>query len=281
MNVMVMLLFSLFIVASPAHASDVRVAVSEVNDQRSTGEFFNNLEIKLKLLGDDASSIRGIKTTISRAVDDTGRNLRLDDKRKDHFDTLWNSVGGKIEITLKLKNAARRAAVVKEITGELQLFVPDRDPAATVLIKDFMKTGGRPISNPSLAKAGVTVAILTKKEYDSLKKDEEKKAKEAARMQGLTQTMMSAFESLLGGFFAVGENDLLFKVDDPSGNLIDMDVVDHAGTKIENNGRMASQDLIVLNYNQAVPSDARLRLFLKTEKSVISVPLRLVDVALP
>ncbi len=281
MNVLVMLLFSLFIVASPAYASDVRVTVTEVNDQRSTGEFFNNLEIKLKLLGDDASSIRGINTTISRAVDDTGRSLLPDDKRKDHFGTLWNSGAGKAEITLKLKNPARRAVVVKEITGELQLFMPDKDPAATVSIKNFMKTGGRPINNPALAKAGVTVAILTKKEYDSLKKEEEKKAKEAAKMQGLTQTMMSAFESLLGGFFAVGENDLLFKVDDPLGNLIDMDVVDSAGTKIENNGRMKSQDLIVLNYNEAVPPDAKLRLFLKTEKSVVSVPLRLVDVALP
>jgi hypothetical protein len=278
MHIPGVLFFALFIVAAPALASDVKVIVSEVKDQRSTGEFFNNLEIKLKLIGDDSSSVRGIKTSVSRAVDDTGRNLLRDDEKKDSFETLWS---GKAEVNLKFKNPARRAAVVKEITGELQLFMPDKDPAATLLIRDFMKKAGKPVTDSALTKAGIAVTVLTKKEYESLKKDEEKKAKETAQKQGLTQAMMSAFEGLLGAFFQVGENDLIFKISDPSGNLIDMDVVDANSTKIKSHGNMKSHDLTVLNYNEAVPADAQLRLFLKTQKSVISMPLRLVDVALP
>ena len=42
-----------------ADAIDVRVSVSEVSDRRSTGQFFNNLEVKLKLTGDDAAEIKG------------------------------------------------------------------------------------------------------------------------------------------------------------------------------------------------------------------------------
>lgn len=281
MHIRGVLFFALFVVAAPVFASDVKVTVAEVKDQRSTGEFFNNLEIKLKLIGDDSSSIRGIKTSISRAVDDTGRNLILEDERKDRFETLWDGRAGMAEVNLKFKNPARRAVVVKEITGELQLFMPDKDPASTVSIKGFMKTVGKPVSDSALTKAGIAVTVLTKKEYELLKKDEEKKAREAAQEQGLTEAMMSAFEGLLGAFFQVGENDLIFKISDPSGNFIDMDVVDANSAKIKSQGNMKSHELIVLNYDEAVPADAQLRLFLKTQKSVISMPLRLVDIALP
>jgi hypothetical protein len=268
----------LFVVAAPAYAADIKATVAEVKDQRSTGQFFNDLEIKLKLLGDDAASIRGTKVLIKSAADDTGRNLLLPEEKKDRFET-FDSNG---TIDLKFRNPARRAVVVSEITGELQLFMPDKDPASTLLIKGFMKKQGMPINDPALAKAGISVTVLTKKEFESLKKEQEKKTKEAAKKEGLTGAMMSAVEALLGGFFQAGDNDLIFKISDPSGNIIDMDVTDAGGAKIQNHGSMKSgNDLIVLNYDEAMPADATLRLFLKTKKSVISVPLRLVDIALP
>ncbi len=267
------------LVAAPAYAADIKTTVTEVNDQRSTGSFFNNLEIKLKLVGDDAPSVRGIRTTISKAVDDTGRNLLPDEDKDARFETVGER--SQPEVKLKLKNPARRATVVKEIAGELQLFMPDQDPAATVLIKGFMKSAGKPISEPSLAKAGVAVTVLTKKEYESLKKEEEQKAKDAAQKKGLSGAMMQAFEGLFSAFFQVGENDLIFKVGDPSGNMIDLDVVDAKGAKIKTYSSMRSSDVRVLNYQEPVPPDAQLKVSLKTQRSVVSVPLRLVDVALP
>ncbi len=284
MGILMRILGTLFIallVAAPAFAADIKATVTEVNDQRSTGSFFNNLEIKLKLVGDDAPSVRGIKTTISKAVDDTGRNLLLDEDKDARFETVGESRGSQAEVKLKLKNPARRATVVKEIAGELQLFMPDQDPAATVLIKGFMKAAGKPISEPALAKAGVTVTVLTKKEYESLKKEEEQKAKDAAQKKGLSGAMMQAFEGLFSAFFQVGENDLIFKVGDPSGNLIDLDVVDAKGAKIKTYSSMRSTDVRVLNYQEPVPADAQLKISLKTQRSVVSLPLRLVDVALP
>lgn len=277
MKIRGMLFLVLFFVAAPVYATDVKVSVTEVKDQRSTGEYFNNLELKLKLIGDDSASIRGTKVLLNSASDDTGRNLLLAEEKKDHFEAF----DGNRTIDLKFRNPARKAVVVKEITGELQLFMPDKDPASTVLVKGFMKTEGRPITDPALAKADISVSVLTKKEYESIKKEQEKKVKEAAKKEGLTGAMMSAVEALLGGFFQVGDNDLIFKIDDPSKNLIDMDVIDVKDAKIQNHGSMKSGDVTVLSYEEAVPADARLRLFLKTQKSVVSVPLRLADIALP
>lgn len=76
---LVVALLMLF-VAAGAHAGDARLSATEVKDSRSTGQFFNELEIKLALTGDDVAGARGIRTLVTRAVDDTGRNLLRSDE---------------------------------------------------------------------------------------------------------------------------------------------------------------------------------------------------------
>ncbi len=281
MHMKVLLLIAVVSAATPAAASDIKATVAEVTDQRSTGQFFNNLEIKLRLVGDDAPSIRGIKTTVTKAVDDTGRSLVMEEEKDDRFEAVGDGRGNQAEVKLKLKNPARKASVVKEVAGELQVFMPGQDPAATVLVKGFMKTVGKPVSDPSLAKAGVSVTVLSKKEYEMLKKEEEKKANDAAQKKGLSQAMMQAFEGLFSAFFQVGENDLIFRTGDPSGKLIDLEVVDAKGARVKSFSSMRSHDVRVLSYQEPVPADAQLKISLQTDGSVVSVPLRLVDVALP
>jgi len=265
--------------AASVEAVDVRVSVTEVSDRRSTGQFFNNLEIKLKLVGDDTADIKGIRTAITTAVDDAGRDLLTDKDKGTDFET--RSDNSQSDITLSLKNPARKATAVREISGELQLFMPTRDPSATLLIRNISKIAGKPIANPALEKAGISVTVLTKKEYDLLKKDEEKKAKDSVEKQGLDKAMMKAFEGLFSAFFQVGENDLILKVTDPQKKLIEIEVADAKGAKIRNNGSMKSGDLKVLSFNDALPADAQLRIFLKIPKTIVSVPLKLVDIALP
>jgi len=266
--------------SASADAVDVRVSVTEVSDRRSTGQFFNNLEVKLKLTGDDAADIKGIKTSITSALDDTGRNLLSSEKRSSEFEAMRETGAGP-EVTLTLKNPARKATVIKELSGELQLFIPGRDPAATVLVKDLSRSIGKPIANPALEKARISVIVLTKKEYDLIKKEEEQKAKNTAEKQGLDQALLKAFEGLLGAFFEVGEHDLILKISDPSAKLIEVEVIDGKGARISGQGSMKTGDLRILNYAEALPADAQLRIFLKTQKSVVSLPLKLVDIALP
>jgi hypothetical protein len=266
--------------SASADAIDVRVSVSEVSDRRSTGQFFNNLEVKLRLTGDDAAEIKGINTVITSAVDDTRRNLLSPEKNRSGFEAVRETGTGP-EVTLSLKNPARKATVIKELSGELQLFIPGRDPAATVLVKDIMRSIGKPIANPALEKAGISVIVLTKKEYDQIRKEEEQKAKNTAEKQGLDKALLKAFEGLLGAFFEVGEHDLILKISDPSAKLIEVEVIDGKGERISGQGSMKTGDLRILNYTEALPADAQLRIFLNTQKSVVSLPLKLADISLP
>jgi len=275
-----LLVFICLAASASADAIDVRVTVTEVSDRRSTGQFFNNLEVKLKLTGDEAAEIRGIKTSITTAIDDTRRNLLPSEKSSFGFETMGESGAGPA-VMLTLKNPARKATVIKELSGELQLFIPGRDPAATVLVKDVKRSVGKPIANPALEKAGISVIVLTKKEYDQIRKEEEQKAKDTAGKQGLDQALLKAFEGLLGSFFDVGEHDLILKISDPTAKLIELEVLDGKGVRISGQGSMKTGDLRILNYAEALPADAQLRLFLNTQKSVLSLPLKLVDIALP
>jgi len=268
----------LFATAS-AQASDVRLSVTEVTDARSTGPFNNGMEMKLKLTGDDVASVKGIRTVLTKAVDETGRNLLKDEKQDKDFGSVRDSGTGP-ETTLRLKNPARRAATVKEIAGEVQMFMPDLDPASVVMVRNFRAATGKPLKNLQLAKAGLQVTVLSKAEYDVLSKQKEQEAGEKVG-KNLGQAMVQAFKGMFGGFFRVGDNDLILKLADSGEVFITAEVVDGTGHVVPTVSTTYGDDMRVLGFEHPLPADAQLRIFLKTPKSVVTVPVKLVDIPLP
>lgn len=262
-----------------AQAADVRLSVTEVTDARSTGQFHNGLEIRLKLTGDDVASVKGIRTTIAKAVDESGRNLLKDEKQDKEFSPVRDNSSGP-ETTLRLKNPARRAATVKEITGEVHLFMPDQDPAAMVMIKNFRAATGNPLGNSQLAKAGLQVTVLSKTDYETLSKKKEQEAREKVE-KDLGHAMVQALEGMFSGFFRVGDNDLILKLADPGEVFINAEVIDGTGNVVPTMSTTYADDMRVLGFEQPLPKDAQLRIFLKTPKSVVMIPVKLVEIALP
>ena len=268
----------LFATAS-AQAADVRLSVTEVTDARSTGQFHNGMEIKLKLTGDDVASVKGIRTVVTKAVDETGRNLMKDEKQDKDFGSVRDSGTGP-ETTLRLKNPARRAATVKEIIGEVHLFMPDQDPAATVMVKNFRAATGKPLGTQQLGKAGLQVTVLSKADYDALSKKKEQEEREKVE-KDLGQAMVKALEGVFSSFFRVGDNDLILKLADSGEVFINAEVIDGAGNVVPTMSTTYADDMRILGFELPLPKDAQLRIFLKTPKSVVTVPVKLVDIALP
>ena len=98
-----------------------------MKDSRTTGQFFADPEVEVKLSGDALEDAQSRRVLLTSATDDTGRSLLEKNKMSEDFDSFSN-FGHKNSITLKLKNPARKAATVKEIAGTLELFVPKLDP---------------------------------------------------------------------------------------------------------------------------------------------------------
>jgi len=264
--------------------AQLRIQPGDVEDKRTTGDsFFGGLEVKLKLLGDDLADAQSIRTVVKTAVDDTGRDLVDAKKEKGEFEKIRSS-GQSTTVTLRLKNPARKATAIKELSGETELFVPKNDPDSIVKVEDFQKSGGSPIVSPALAAAGIEVTTYNKDQIDAAKakKEKEKKDKKDPNAN-LNDAMAEAF----GGIFGMrgGPNDITLQIKDPNKKLVDIEFQDANGKTIETNGSSSwgdgDKEMKTCDFRSALPAGTRLVIYLSTPKSMVSTPFSLKDVFLP
>lgn len=275
-------------------AQDLRVSAGTIEDRRTTGQFFGGLEIELKLTGDDLADAKAARLLLTKAVDETGRDL-LPEKRGDP--DFQKSFGSSLpDLKASLKNPARTAGAVKEITGEVQLFIPGRDPASTVVVDKLATRMDKTVASPGLKAQKIEVRLLSPKAYraevkkgqaemdkemEKRKAEVEKEAAAAGEDPKAVDALMELAKSLMGMMGDVGDNDLIFRIKDAESKLLEVEVTDKAGERISSQGSMTSGELRVMNFSEKLPADAKLRFLIKTKKSLVAAPFSLKDVALP
>jgi hypothetical protein len=268
-------------------AQDLRVSAGTIEDRRTTGRFFASLEIELKLTGDDLSDAKSARILLKKAVDETGRNLLPDSKPDQDFKSINSS-----ELKLSLKNPARGAAAVKEIAGQIELFVPARDPAATVTVDRVLSRMDKAVDSPALKSQKIALRVVSpnahraaaKKRDAELEKEMAKHKEEMKKEAGDDKTaeaLMALVKGFSGMMNEVGDNDLILEIEDPDKKVLDVSVVGPKGDTIDTNGSMSSGSLRILQFHEKLPADAKLRLLLQTRKSIVSAPFSLTSVPLP
>jgi hypothetical protein len=264
----------------PANDAGIAVTAGDVTDRRRNDNTFAGLEIELKLTGEAAGGARGARALLQKGVDDTGRNLVKDGAQTPDFE---KSSGGEAPtMKLDLRNPARRAAKVRELSGHAEVFLPNRDPAAVTRVDGFLGRMDRPVAAPALKAAQTEVTIISRKTYDAEKKKEEERRKKESESAGIAGAMANAFGGLFEGLFGdIGENDVLVRVNDPGKRLFGVEVFDAKGTRIDDVGAMKIGAFWILKFAEKLPNDASLRIYLLTPKALVTVPFSLKDVALP
>jgi hypothetical protein len=268
-------------------AQDLRVSPGTIEDRRTTGRFFAGLEIELKLTGDDLADAKSARILLQKAVDETGRNLLPESKPDGEFKSINSS-----ELKLSLKNPARGASAVKEIAGHIELFVPARDPAATVTVDRVLSRMDKAVESPALKSQKIALRVVSpnahraaaKKRDAELEKEMEKHKEEMKKEAGDDKTaeaLMALVKGFSGMMNEVGDNDLILEIEDPGKKLLDVSVVGPKGDTIDTNGSMSSGSLRILQFHEKLPADAKLKLLLQTRKSIVSAPFSLTNVPLP
>jgi hypothetical protein len=268
-------------------AQGVRVSAGTIEDRRTTGRFFAGLEIELKLTGDDVADAKSARIHLTKAVDETGRNLLPEQKPDEDFRSVGSS-----QLKLALKNPARGAAAVKEIAGEVQLFVPTRDPAAVVTVDRVVSRMDKSIDSPALKAQKIAIRVVSpkahraaaKKREAEFEKEMEKHKDEMKKEAGDDKTaeaLMALVKGFSGMMNEVGENDLILEIEDEQKKLLDVSVVGPKGETIDTHGSMSSGSLRILQFGEKLPADAKLKLLLQTRKSIVSSPFTLANVPLP
>ncbi|HSD72612.1 MAG TPA: hypothetical protein VLE54_07470 [Thermoanaerobaculia bacterium] len=266
--------------AGSAGKSGLVVSAGDVTDRRRNDNVFASLEVELKLTGEASAGARGARATVEKAVDDTGRNLIKE--KSDSNDFTKSSGDGPPALKVELRNPARRASKVRELTGRVEVFVPERDASAEARIAKFASQMDRPIASPALKAAGAQVTVVSRKTYEAEKKKDAERRKKEAEGAGIAGAMANAFAGLFEGLFGdIDENDVLVRVDDKGKKVFSVDVLDGAGKPIDGMGSMKVGDFWVLKFSEKVPADAGLRISVMTPKSLVTENFALKDIALP
>jgi hypothetical protein len=269
---------------SPAFAQEpaIKTMLVEVSDNRTTGKFFAGAEVKLSLIGESLSQMRGVRSTLlTKAVDDTGKNLvKNDDSSRSRAVMLWLDRierSGAVQRTIKLENPARRATMIKELTGTIELLAPARDPQSVFSVKNLAAQFGKPLNLPALRANGIEMTVLNKVHFDALRKAQEAKLAPADGAKAIG----NALRQMFSGFIQVNENDLAFILKDPNQKLADIELLDGAGKPLKPEGRTVTGELLILSFDQKLPDALELSGVLVTAKSVVKIPFTLRDIALP
>ena len=281
-----LVLLSLLVLATAVNAQQkIDVTVKQVNDRRSAG-FFAQLNINLEMPKIQSADVAAARVFVSSATDETGRDL-LDPERGEpafetNLHTMRNMPAMPATVSLTLKNPERKAMKVKEVRGEIELYMPGKDPNSVAEIAKFVTQAGKPLSHKALKANGVEITFLTDAQVAAEKKKRaDAKKKEYAEMgfsgEDLENMLKSFMEMLLGG----QEDQMLARVKDPNNRIHEITYLDAAGeTKLVT--MQDDEGIVRLSTWGGKPqNDWKLRVSMKTSKNITRYSFALNDVPLP
>jgi hypothetical protein len=276
-------LLSFFVLALPLLA---QVKVTRVNDRRTSGKFFAELSISMELPKVRSVDVAASRVLVSSAVDDTGKTLVDPEKDEPGLDPNHNlSTQGNnalpATVSLTLLNPDRKAKTVKEVRGEVELYMPSKDPNSTADIPKFLSLTGKPLTHKALKANGIEITILSQAQIDAEKKrmGDEKRIELAG--YGYTgEDLENSVKSDLEYRLRLDEGELLVRLKDPNKRIQKIEYI--AGTEERNVSAMEDEGFVKFStWGDKPQPDWGLRISMKTAKNTVRQPFTLKDVALP
>ena len=282
----------LLLLASPLFAADdVKVAPGTVEDQRFSDPQFGGMSIELRLTGAGVADVKALRARVKSAKDDRGTNLYKprEDKVPD-FEEF--SVDRRPGPHVSLMSPSRDASSV-DLAGELELFMPGRDPNTKQKFEKFQARLDKPISSAALKSARVEITPLSAAAYKTRQQANRPTKEQIAaegKKHGASQAeidqaikMIEALSALQGE--EPSDTSVLIETKDPDGKIISIDVLAADGKELHapSRGSSGGNDLklLKLDLSEKPPPDASLLVTLRTAKSVVSIPMNFKEVALP
>jgi len=271
--------------AAGANPSEIQVVPGNIKETRGTEQHPGTMEVELKaVLADNVIDAMAYRMIVSKAVDDTGVDLVRPESAASEFQTLDSNRS----VKAKLKSPARNAVAIKELSGDVELFCPKKDPAAMVVVNAFRKHTEKPIESATLKSAGIQVAAWTSDEYRALEKKREAEMPAAVKSAQL-QARNLFLERFGNNNAGMGPNDFIFTINGAQEKLIGFEFRDRADKTVPTRGsgvgykQMGPQIERTLSYHfdGRLPDTTKLVIFVATPQALVKVPFTLANVVLP
>ena len=247
----------LFITLAAQAQKPADVKVHQVNDRRNAGSSFAELTIIMELPAVQASTVAASRVLVSTATDDSGADLVA---RGAEEPMLYPNMReeGAATVSLTLKNPARTSTKLREARGEIELYMPSKDPNSTAEVAKFLPASGKPLAHKALKANGVEITFVSAAQLDA----ENKKREEYARLQ-------------------LDDSEMAIRIKDPNNRIHELGYVDSKGELQRVSTRGDEGITIISTWTGKPQPDWKLRVQMKTAKNVVRMPFALTDVPLP
>jgi hypothetical protein len=275
-------------VAAPAKPAPANAKLAQLQDRRSSGHFAR-CTLGIELPDIPAVEAKAARVDVKKAVDDLGTDLVPEDAAEARLEQtqrgLFAKPGDKT-ITIvfaEMKNPPRKAKTLKEVSGEIELFMPGRDPNGEAAFDKLLSLAGKPFVHPALKANGVEIAYLSDAQVAAERKKAE--AAEAAKLkkEGYTDegSIKEMVESALYSFPKGGEAQIVLRVKDPKKAIQDLKLVDGEGNPAFA-GKSEEAGFTVLEFWGDKPKpDWGLKVQMQSDRSLVRQTFVFRDVPLP
>lgn len=235
---------------TPVPAPPLQLTFLGIREERARGEAgASTCALDVQLVGTRRADVESARVLVSKADDDTGASLVPGDAAKAGREPVrGEDPEAAVTLSVPLKAAARKARTIGEVSGEIELYVPNVDPSAVVSVPKLRAEAGKPVSSPSLAALGVEVAFATPQEAEGL---------------------------------AAAADEVVLKVKDPKKAIEGFYFVDPEGTAWGTNRELRGGFLVLSSQAEPPGPDWGLKLRLLTPSTLRRYRFALKDVPLP
>ena len=272
--------------ALPARAPVPAVVATDINDDRQPASSLvpSSLDMKLKIALPEVEQARNVRVSLASATDATGKTLLKTELSKDRWEEVEATDNRQTtNAKIRLDSPARGALTLREVTGKIEFYDPTRDPQSVITVTEITAQSGQILDDPTLKSLGLEVAFLNKAQLERDQNVELAKPAPADRPNLTPEIKTKIFDMVkeLFGVLTVDEKTLAFRITDPNARFVDVGLETADGQTIKRVGRSRSDTLQTYQFEDAIPADAKLKIYVATPKSVVTVPFKLTDVPLP
>lgn len=282
-------LFAASLFAQPK-AAPVEVSIKQVNDRRTSGSF-SQLNINLELPKISSRDVEASRVLLAAAADDTGRSLlnpeagepMLEPNFRGSLTGRDDKVPPPATVNITLQNPDRKAKTVKEVRGEIELYMPGKDPNSVAEIARFLASSGKPLTHKALKANGVEIALVSPAQLAA----ERKRLSDAKRKEYIDagwppgEDLDSMVKSYSESLLTVEDSDVLVRIKDPNSRIQELAYIDAAGEIKRIADRTDEGFTYLTTWGEKPQADWKLKVSMKTPKNMVRYSFALKDVELP
>lgn len=278
--------------AAQPKPAPVEVKIERVNDRRTNGSF-SQLTINLELPKIKSSEVQASRVLLAAATDDSGKSLLDPEASEPQLEPNYHMAGRPgaapenppkpVTINVNLLNPERKATTVKEVRGEIELYMPSKDPNSVAEVPKFMSFSGKPVTHKALKANGVEIAVLSPAQIQAERKrviDAKRKEYKDSGWED-NETLEETLKNMLESTLPLEESDLLVRVKDPNQRIQDLVYVDAAGEEKRVSTRTDEGLVYFSTWDGKPQPDWKLKVSMKTPKNMVRHSFALNDVVLP